>query len=286
MFTDWKRGSFDFHWLVLLQHDMFTKNPYRERKGKLPSDEELGRRQQQLCQCELCFKELAKSRKWVPSCIRKAHSYLSPKSTTKRTELRWNKKRLEHEQDVFTAVFWVVPATSWLFYRHQRRQYSSLPASVWEMEQWEGDHISLVGLLYARSNTVATSSRQRRTLWIFLWKNLVKSRQVLQQWLLIFYSQDPIEQTGSDLCLTGQFFSHHISSWVLSRPQNHSGWLLLVPTKRLLHSPSFGDARSQGSKKVVLIPTEHSSLQSCVILLSGSPTRKKSSGSTLVKTAQ
>lgn len=63
MFTDWKRGSFDFHWLVLLQHDMFTKNPYRERKEKLPSEKELGRRQKQRCQCELYFKELAKSRK-------------------------------------------------------------------------------------------------------------------------------------------------------------------------------------------------------------------------------
>lgn len=63
MFTDWKRGSFDFHWLVLLQHSMFTKNPFRQGKEKLPSEEELGRRQKQLFQCELCFKVLAKRRK-------------------------------------------------------------------------------------------------------------------------------------------------------------------------------------------------------------------------------
>lgn len=90
MFTDWKRGSFDFHWLVLLQHSMFTKNPFRQGKEKLPSEEELGRRQKQLFQCELCFKVLAKRRKWAPSWLCKACSYLSPmnkeKTTTTKTK--------------------------------------------------------------------------------------------------------------------------------------------------------------------------------------------------------
>lgn len=123
MFTDWKRGSFDFHWLILLQYGMLTENTQREGKEKLPSEEELGRRQKECSSAH--FTVPVNRRKLTPSWLHKAHSYLSPTSISKRNKCQSKSERSEHEEYTLTTVFRTVPVIYYSLYRCQR-QCSSL----------------------------------------------------------------------------------------------------------------------------------------------------------------
>lgn len=124
MFTDWKRGSFDFHWLILLQHGMLTKNTQREGKEKLPSEEELGRKQKECSSAH--FKVLGNRRKLTPSWLHKAHTYLSPTTISKRNKCQSKSERSEHESSLFTTACRAIPVIYYSLYSCQRGQCSSL----------------------------------------------------------------------------------------------------------------------------------------------------------------
>lgn len=137
MFTDWKRGSFDFHWLILLQHSMFTKNIQREGKEKLPSEEELGKRQKECSSAHFIMP--ANRRKQTPFWL---HSYLSPTNIKKEKNARVN-QRGQSTRSILSLQF-LGPYCHILLTLQMPKKTVLLPgdvSNVWEMEQLQRDSI-------------------------------------------------------------------------------------------------------------------------------------------------